>query len=130
MRKRNVWTALAAAAMVMQLVATAGPSAAQTKPETKFEFSPISGPAGTKINFTGTGCPDNPGTDVDGVFFLAQGNNNTATLPFTSTATGTFGGQYDTTGLAPGQYTTFVGCPQGLNGGGPGSTFTVTVPVV
>lgn len=130
MRKRNVWTALAAAVMVLQLVGTAGPSAAQTKPETKFSFTPLSGPAGTKIDFTGTGCPDNPGTDVDGVFFLTQGNVNTTPLSFTSTATATFSGQYDTTGLAPGQYTTFVGCPQGLNGGGPGSPFTVTVPVI
>ena len=130
MRKRNVWTALAAAVMVMQLVGTAGPSAAQTPPETKFSFTPLSGPAGTKITFSGTGCPDNPGTDVDGVFFLTQGNINTTPVPFTSTATNTFSGQYDTTGLAPGQYTTFVGCPKGLNGGGPGDAFTVTVPVI
>ena len=56
MRKRTVWTALAAAAMVMQLVGTAGPSAAQTTPIT-FNFTPTSGPAGTKINITGSGCP-------------------------------------------------------------------------
>src|SRR5688572_448063 len=82
MRKRNVWTALAAAAMVMQLVVTAGPSAAQATPEVAFTFTPTSGPAGTKINITGTGCPHSATAQFDGIAFLTPQGSQT---PITST---------------------------------------------
>ena len=130
--KRNVFTALAAAAMVLQLVGTSGPSLAQTPtapPELKFTFTPTNGPAGTKINFSGTGCPPGPAA-VDGLFFLTQGTESTDPVEFVPNAKGEFSGQYDTTGLEPGQYTTFVACPEALNKGGPGSPFTVNVPVI
>jgi hypothetical protein len=129
LRKRNVFTALAAAAMVLQLVGTAGPSGAQTTPDVAFTFTPTSGVAGTKINFTGTGCPHDATKSLDGVVFLAQGNTNTPPLPFVSDANGAFTAQYDTTGLALGQYTTFAAC---LNTGksGPGSPYTVTAAVI
>ena len=77
MRKRNVWTALAAAAMVMQLVVTAGPAAAQTPPEVEFSFTPTSGPAGTKIDITGTGCPHSATAPLDGVAFLTRQGSDT-----------------------------------------------------
>lgn len=129
MRKRNVFTALAAAAMVLQLVASAGPSGAQVPPEVTFGFTPTSGPAGTKIDFTGTGCPHDATKPFDGVVFLTQGSINTTPVNFVSTATGTFTAQLDTTNLAPGQYTTFAACTN-TGKGGPGSPFTVTVPVI
>jgi hypothetical protein len=126
--RRNVFTALAAAAMVLQLVGTAGMSAAQT-PELKFSFTPTHGPAGTKIQFSGTGCP--PGGAAGArMFFLTRGSEHTAPVEFVSSSTGGFSGEYDTTGLATGQYTTFVTCPTALNGGGPGSPFTVDAPVL
>jgi hypothetical protein len=133
MRKRSVFTALAAAAMVLQLVGFAGPAQA-VAPTVEFAFTPTSGPAGTKINFTGKGCPHDATKTIDGLAFLAQGGTpvNSTVKEFVSNAdaTSTFAVQVDTTGVAPGQYTTFVGCPTGLNGGGPGAPFTVTVPVI
>jgi len=129
LRKRNVFTALAAAAMVLQLVGTAGPSAAQTAPEVEFSFSPTSGLPGTKIAFTGTGCPHDATKTHDGVVFLAQGNVNTPPVPFQSNASGAFQAELDTTGFAAGQYTTFAACTN-TGKGGPGSPFTVTAPVV
>src|SRR5215212_1445381 len=107
MRKRTVWTALAAAAMVMQLVGTAGPSAAQTTP-IEFHFTPTSGPAGTKINITGSGCPHSATAPFDGIAFLTPQGSQTpiaaTQVQFVSTAEGTFTPQLDTTGLAPAQY--------------------------
>lgn len=133
MRKRNVWTALAAAAMVMQLVGTAGPSAAQVTPEVSFNFTPTSGPAGTKINITGTGCPHSTTATFDGLAFLTPQGSQTpisaTQVQFTSTAEGTYTPQLDTTGLAPGQYVPWVLCAN-TQKGGPGSLFTVTVPVI
>ena len=133
MRKRNVWTALAAAAMVMQLVAVASPSAAQATPEVSFTFTPTSGPAGTKINITGSGCPHSATAAFDGIAFLtAQGSQtpiSSTQVQFTSTAQGTYTPQLDTTGLAPGQYVPWVACAT-TNKAGPGSLFTVTVPVI
>ena len=129
MRKRNVFAALAAAAMVLQLVGAAGPSAAQTTPEVAFTFTPTSGLPGTKINFTGTGCPHDASKTFDGVVFLTQGNTNTPPAPFVSDANGAFTAQLDTTGYTPGQYTTFAACTN-TGKGGPGSPYTVTEAVV
>lgn len=134
MRKRNVWTALAAAAMVMQLAVTAGPSAAQTTPpEVEFTFTPISGPAGTKIAITGSGCPHDATKAFDGLVFLTPEGSQTpiesTQAEFTSAADGTFSPEIDTTGVAPGKYTPWVLCAN-TSKGGPGSTFTVTVPVI
>ena len=128
MRKRNVLTALAAAAMLLQLVGTAGPAASQTS-EVTFSFSPTSGDPGTKIAFSGTGCPHNPAAEFDGYFYLAQGNTNQTLEEFSSNAEGAFGGEYDTTGIAPGQYTTYVLCVT-TEKLGFGSPYTVTAPVV
>jgi hypothetical protein len=131
MRKRNVWSALAAAAMVMQLVVTAGPSAAQV-PELQFSFTPLSGPAGTKINVTGSGCTHGTGT-FDGLAYLTPQGSQTpiddTEAEFVSTATGTFTVQLDTVGLEPGKYAPFIICTttQKL---GLGDLFTVTVPVI
>ena len=133
MRKRNVWTALAAAAMVLQLVGSAGPSAAQTTPDVEFTFTPTSGPAGTKINFSGTGCPHDATKQFDGLAFLTTQGSQTpiasTQVTFQSDAQGKFTPQVDTTGLAPGQYVTFALCAN-TSKGGPGSLFTVTVPVI
>jgi hypothetical protein len=132
MRKRNVRVGLVAAAMVLQMLAGAGAARAQT-PAVTFGFNPISGDPGTKINFTGTGCPHNAAKPFDGIFFLTRDNANPsgATVQFTSDANGAFSGQYDTAGLTPAQYTTFVACTSGATAtGGPGSPFTVTVPVI
>jgi len=130
MRKRNVFTALAAAAMVLQLVGTAGPATAQTPPEVTFSFAPTSGPAGTKILFTGAGCPHSATATFDGLAFLTQGSATPiAPKEFVSNASGQFTAEVDTTGLAPGQFTTFVVCATTTKGG-PGSPFTVTVPVI
>jgi hypothetical protein len=128
-RKRNLFTALAAAAMVLQLVGTAGPSAAQTPPDVVFSFTPTSGPPGTRIDFTGSGCPHDATKLFDGVVFLTQGSINTTPVQFVSNATGGFTAQIDTTGLAPGQYTTFAACTN-TGKGGPGSPFTVTIPTI
>src|SRR4051812_41389955 len=135
MRKRNVFTALAAAAMMLQLVGGTGISGAQVTPDVAFSFSPTSGTAGTKIVFAGTGCPHvapTPQRDFDGIVFLTQGSANPVpgtSVNFVSDADGKFTPQIDTTGLAPGQYTTFAVCAT-TSKGGPGSPFTVTVPVV
>ncbi len=134
MRKRNVLTALAAAALVLQVaVVTAGPSMAQTTtPEVEFSFTPTSGPAGTKIQFTGKGCPHDAAQTFDGLAFLTQGNDNEinpATFVSNADEQHTFAAEVDTTGLAPGQYTTFVVCTK-TKKGGPGSPFTVNVPVI
>jgi len=135
MRKRNVFTALAAAAIVLQLVGTAGPSTAQTTPEVAFTFTPTSGAAGTKINFTGTGCPRDATAAPDGLAFLTLPGSSTP-IPGTLTefvsnadAQHTFSAQVDTTGVAPGQYVTYALCAN-TSKGGPGSLFTVTVPVI
>ncbi len=132
MRKRNVGIVLAAAAMLLQLVGSAGPSLAQAVP-LAFTFNPTSGPPGTKINFSGTGCSHS--TDVtktfDGLFFLTSDGSTAVGTPlqFTSAADGSFSGVYDTAGITPGKYTTFVACAT-TSTGGPGSPFTVTVPVI
>ncbi|MDQ4069951.1 MAG: hypothetical protein M3203_10855 [Actinomycetota bacterium] len=110
MKKRNVLMALAAAAMVLQLVASAGPAASQTPPEVTFEFSPTSGTPGTKIAFSGTGCTHDATAAFDGFFYLAQGNHEQHMLEFVSDAEGDFSGQYDTAGIPPGEYTAFVLC--------------------
>ena len=133
MRKRNVWTALAAAAMVMQLVVTAGPAAAQTTPEVEFSFTPTSGLAGTKIDITGSGCPHSATVPIDGVAFLTRQGSDTpiaaTQVEFVSTAEGTYTAQLDTTGLEPGGYVPWVLCGT-TSKGGPGSLFTVTEPVI
>ncbi len=130
MTKRNVFTALAAAAMVLGLLGTAGPSGAQVTPEVAFTFTPTSGPAGTKIAFSGTGCPHDAAKTLDGLVFLTQGSANPiGSTEFVSNASGQFSPLLDTTGLAPGQYTTFAVCAN-TSKGGPGSPFTVTVPVI
>ena len=129
MRKGNVRIGLAAAAMILQLIGTASAAGAQAVPAVAFTFTPTSGPPGTKINFTGTGCPHDATKPFDGLVFLTQSSANTTPLQFTSAADGSFTPQYDTTGIPPGQYTTFVACTN-TNTGGPGSPFTVTVPVV
>ncbi|MCA1684363.1 MAG: hypothetical protein LC708_04495, partial [Actinobacteria bacterium] len=84
---------------------------------------------GTDIHFSGTGCPTDATKPSDGIFFLAQGNTNTTPLTFRSNAAGAFSGDYETAGLAPGAYTTYAFCTN-TQKGGPGSPFTVTVPVV
>jgi hypothetical protein len=129
MRKRNVFTTLAAAAMVLQLVTTVGPAVAQATPEVTFTFDPGSGPPGTKITFTGQGCPHDSTKTLDGLVFLTQGGSPIKPTEFVSNASGNFTAELDTTGLAPGQYTTFAVCANTTKGG-PGSPFTVTVPVV
>jgi hypothetical protein len=130
MRKRSVFTALAAAAMVLQLVGTAGSASAQVTPDVSFTFTPTSGPAGTKIVFAGTGCPHDATKTLDGLVFLTQGSATPINpTEFVSNASGQFTPQLDTTGLAPGQYTTFAVCANTTKGG-PGSPFTVTVPVI
>ena len=129
MRKRNVLAALAMAAMMLQLVGTAGPAASQVPSDVTFSFSPTSGPAGTKIDFSGTGCPHSATAPFDGYFYLAQGNINRTMLEFTSNAQGAFSGQYDTSGIPPGEYTPYVLCATNEKLG-IGSAYTVTVPVV
>jgi hypothetical protein len=120
-------TVLAAAAMTLQLVGSVG-AAHAADPEFKFSFGPPSGPPGTKISFSGSGCAHNAANPFDGVFFLTQGNNNTAPVQFISDAQGAFSGQYDTTQVAPGQYTTFGSCTNTPVKGGPGDLYTVTAP--
>lgn len=129
MRKRNVGIVLAAAAMLLQLVGAAAPALADTAPEVTFNFSPTSGPPGTKINFTGSGCPHDATKTFDGVFFLTLNGSSSAPLQFVSNADGTFSGSYDTTGIPPAQYTTFAACSN-TSKGGPGSPFTITTPVI
>lgn len=127
MRKRNVLTALAVVAATLQLIGGAGPAPAQTAPDLKFTRSPASGPPGTIITFTGTGCPLDATKTFDGVVFLTQGNTNTPLREFRADAPGAFSVTYDTTLIAPGTYTTFATCTN-TNKGGPGEAFTVTPP--
>lgn len=131
MKKRNFLTGLAAAAAtLLPLVGTVGPAQA-ADPEVVFSINPLSGLVGTKITFTGTGCVRDPAKTSDGVVFLAQGNVNQAPVPFVSAAgtTGAFSQTFDTTGIAPGAYTSYAICTN-TNKGGPGATFTITVPVI
>ncbi|MDQ2827178.1 MAG: hypothetical protein M3Y04_09510 [Actinomycetota bacterium] len=128
MRKRTVLTVLAAAAMTLHLVGSVGVAHA-ADPEVVFRFSPGSGPPGTKITFSGTGCVHNAANAFDGVFFLTQGSNSTAPVQFFGDAAGAFSGQYDTTALQPGQYTTFATCTNAPVRGGPGDIYTVTPPL-
>jgi hypothetical protein len=129
MKKRNVLMALTAAAMVLQVVGAPGRAVSQTPPDVTFTFSPTSGLPGTAINFSGSGCTHDPAATFDGYFYLAQGNTNQAMLEFTSNAQGQFGGQYDTAGIPPGEYTTYVLCVTTRKIGF-GEPFTVTVPVI
>ncbi|HEX2047726.1 MAG TPA: hypothetical protein VHF27_08180 [Acidimicrobiales bacterium] len=129
MKKRNVLMALTAAAMVLQLVGTAGTAGSQTEPDVEFTFSPTSGPPGTSITFSGSGCTHDPASTFDGWFYLAQGNTNQEFQEFSSDAEGDFGGEYDTSGIPPGEYTTFVLCAT-TEKIGFGESFTVTVPVI
>lgn len=127
MRKRNIGTALAAAAMVLQLVGTAGPAHA-VDPVVEFNFSPTNGPAGTKVTFTDKnahGCPHvdaRPGGDGFASLTLS-GAPVAGPVSFVSDVAGAFSVQVDTAGLAPGQYIPVVGCLSG--GGAVGAPFTV-----
>ena len=127
MKKRNVLTALAAAAMVLQLVGATAPASA-VDPELDYEFTPTSGPQGTKITVTGTGCPHDATKARDGVFLLTRDGTNGRPVDFVSNAAGEFTVQYDTVNDPPGTYLTFGAC---LNTGksGPGDPYTVTEPV-
>lgn len=131
MRKRNIGTVLAAAAMVLQLVGAAAPAHAADPIE--FDFSPTSGQAGAKVTFVdknGHGCPHVDGRPADGFAFLAQASTPVTTpVGFVSSMTGAFSAQVDTTGLTPGQYTPTLVCVSG--GGAFGSPYTVlAAPVV
>ena len=94
MRKRNLFTALAAAALILQVVGSAGPAVAQATPDVTYNFTPGSGPAGTKITINGAGCPLDTSKTFDGLVFLTTQGSSTpvaGTLKeFRSTATGTF----------------------------------------
>ena len=125
MKKRNVITALAATAMMLQIIGV-GPALA-VDPEVKFTFTPISGLAGTKVDFRGTGCPHDAARTSDGVFLLTADGRSGQPVGFVSVADGTFSGQYDTAGLSPGAYTTLVSCLT-TNVSGVGEPFTVAVP--
>jgi len=131
MRKRNVFTALAAAAMVLQVVGFTGPALAQATPEVTFTFSPTSGPAGTKIQYTGSGCPHSATAEFDGLVYLTQGGPplDSTVTEFVSNGSGQFTPQIDTTGLPPGQYTAWALC-RTTSKVAPGSPFTVTIPVI
>ena len=129
MRKRNVLAVLAAALMVLQLAGTASPAGSQTAPDLEFEFAPTSGPPGTKITFSGTGCTHDADASFDGWFYLAQGNSNEEMVEFVSNAQGEFSGEYDTTGIEPGDYTPYVLCAS-TEKISFGETYTVTVPVI
>jgi hypothetical protein len=126
MKKRNLLTACAAVVMVLQLVATTGAAMAQD-PEVTFGFTPISGLPGTKVTFTGTGCPHDATKTRDGLFLLTRDGSTGTPVDFVSDASGNFTGQYDTTSDAPGTYTTVIQCLT-TNKGGVGSPFTVTAP--
>jgi len=102
---------------------------AQVVPNVTFNFSPTSGPAGTKIAFTGGGCVHDASKTTDGAIYLTQGALNTTPVTFVSTAEGNFTGEIDTTGLAPGQYTTNATCTN-TSKTTAGSPFTVTTPVI
>ena len=125
MKTRHVITALAAAAMTLQLLG--GPASAQTPPALDFSFLPTTGTAGTPIAYQGTGCTHDANRPHDGVFILTKDGTTGAQDTFVSNASGAFTGEYDTTGLTPGVYTTIVTCVStGVSG--IGSPFTVTVP--
>lgn len=117
--------ALAAAVMLLPLFATAGPVAAQTTLD--FTFTPTSGPPGTTVTFTGTGCP--PDDAIDGLVFLTKGGTTFSETEFTSNAAGEFTAELDTAGLTDGEYTTFAVCTS-TSTGAPGETYTVVTPVL
>lgn len=132
MKKRNVGTVLAAAVMVLQLAGGVSGATAQTVP-LDFHFSPLSGPPGTSISYNGTGCTHDATKTFDGIFFLTKDGSSAVGTPsqFVADASGNFSGSLDTTGIQPGQYTTFATCTSANPvKGGPGSPYTVTVPVI
>ena len=108
MRKRNVITALAAAAMMLPLTGVTGPALAQAALE--FEYTPLEGLAGTRIDFEGSGCPHDPNPTSDGLFMLTRTGITGEPAYFESESDGTFSGEYDTTGLSPGTYTVVMSC--------------------
>jgi hypothetical protein len=88
-----------------------------------YSISPTSGPPGTVITYTGTGCADS-GTGVDGGFVLVTlpgGNFSGQTqTQFNVLANGTFTGQLRVpAGLAPGTYATGISCYAGPAAGWP-----------
>jgi hypothetical protein len=87
-------------------LAPVAPAAGQTSADVTFSISPAAGPAGTPINFSGTGCPHDSTRTRDGTFRLPDGPST----PFTSDAQGAFGGVYDTTGMGQRLYYTYVTC--------------------
>ena len=101
-----------------------------------YTITPTSGPPGTVISYTGTGCPhtDAGGPGRDGAFVLVTlpgGNFSGQTQSvFQRASDGTFSNTLTVpAGLAPGVYDTGVSCFGGGSAGWPdqpGPTFTVT----
>jgi len=130
LRKRNIFTGLAAAAaMLLPVIGMAGPAHA-AGPEVKFKFNPLQGLPGTVVNVTdGTGCPNPAGTPNNVVFLLAKDGVTPHPVNFTSAADGTFSGTYNTSQDAPNTYLPTVQCiTTGV--GGIGAPFTVNAPVI
>jgi len=116
LRKRNVLTVLAAAAMTLPLFGTGGVAQAAGVPVT-FTFAPESGPPGTTITVAGTGCtPVTPADPMKPNTFVLQGQGGVATpapVVFTAqtAANGTFSFPVNTTGYAAGTYLPILSCP-------------------
>ena len=133
--RRRAWVAIGLTAALLCVAGGAGPVAAQEVPVV-YSISPTTGPAGTQVSFSGTGCPRSgvgPGGS-DGAFALItlpDGNFSGQTqVMFRSAASGAFTGSIVVPGnVAQGVLDTAVECYGGAAAGFDETvTFTVTAP--
>lgn len=127
MRTNRTRALLAAVAVVGGITAGVGSASATAL---SFTISPTSGPAGTVVTFTGSGCPHVADHLTDGTFELFAGIDTNhggllARVRFLSNANGSFGGSTDPLPAAGlGNHRTDVACDNGNIV--PGADFVMT----
>lgn len=107
---------------IVMVMTLAAPASSQTA-GASYTITPTAGPAGTVINFSGTGCRPDPWgeeADPDGVFvFVTRPSGNFSgqlQAPFESEPDGSFSGSIRVPSTAsPGNYPTGLSCSDGTD---------------
>lgn len=130
-RRRPGWRGLTAglAASAVTAWMSLMPASGQTSGVT-YTFSPTSGPAGTEVSFSGSGCPNEPDVRSTGrfdIFSAVDGSTSGSVLGFAtfrSDASGNFSGRIERLAEGPlGPHRTLVHCTGGTTSRG---DFTIT----